>query len=162
MAQIIIVMGVSGSGKTTVGTMLARELGCEFYDADDFHSTANREKMSQGLPLTDEDRADWLNSLQNLIQEKLEKNSPCVLACSALKQVYREQLSIDESIRFVYLHGTYDQIETRMKRRQSHYMPVELLKSQFETLEEPTDALYVDISKTPEEIVQIIRKGITP
>ena len=87
MTQIIIVMGVSGSGKTTVGSMLAHELGCEFYDADDFHSPANREKMSQGLPLTDEDRADWLNSLQNLIQEKLEKNSPCVLACSALKQV---------------------------------------------------------------------------
>lgn len=157
---ICIIMGVSGSGKTTVGMMLARELGWEFYDADDFHSQENREKMAQGIPLTDEDRVEWLNALRELLRENLEKGVSCVLACSALKQRYREQLAVNEKVRFVYLHGTYDQIETRMKRRKDHYMPVQLLQSQFKALEEPRDAVIVDISHAPEEIIKIIRKGI--
>jgi gluconokinase len=153
-------MGVSGSGKTTIGSMLSHELGWAFFDADDFHPLANREKMSQGIPLTDEDRSEWLKALQEMIRKNLKEGVSCVLACSALKQRYRDQLTVDKKVRFVYLHGMYDQIETRMKRRQDHYMPVQLLKSQFEALEEPQDAITVDISLAPEEIVNIICKGI--
>lgn len=160
MAKAIIVMGVSGSGKSTIGAMLARELGWQFYDADDFHPPANREKMAQGIPLSDEDRAEWLKALQDLLSENSGKGLSCVLACSALKQRYRETLAVDESVRFVYLRGSFDQIETRMKRRKDHYMPVQLLQSQFEALEEPREAVVIDISHPPEEIVDIIRKGL--
>ena len=156
----IIVMGVAGSGKTTVGSMLAREVGLAFFDADDFHPPANHEKMRQGIPLTDEDRAEWLKLLRDLIRKNLDEGVSCVLACSALKQSYRELLAVDESVRFVYLHGTYEQVETRMKHRKDHYMPVELLKSQFEALEEPREAVVVDISHSPEEIIKIICKGL--
>jgi gluconokinase len=160
MAQVIIVMGVSGSGKTTIGSMLAHDLGWQFYDADDFHPPANREKMSQGIPLNDEDRADWLKSLQTLIHKNIEEGASCVLACSALKQRYREMLAVNEKARFVYLRGSYEQVKTRMKRRKDHYMPVQLLQSQFEALEEPQEAVIVDISNSPEEIIKFIRKGM--
>lgn len=153
-------MGVSGSGKSTVGSMLANELGWDFLDADDFHPPANREKMQQGIPLTDEDREGWLSTLRELLQKHIEGKKPCVLACSALKQIYRERLTLNEKVRVVYLHGSYEQIKTRMKRRKDHYMPVQLLQSQFEALEEPREAVIVDISHSPEEIIQIIRKGI--
>jgi len=156
-ALAIVVMGVSGSGKTTVGKILARELGCDFFDADDFHSVTNRKKMSAGIPLTDGDREEWLQALRRLLQSQ---SMPCVLACSALKQRYRDALAASKNIQFVYLHGSYDQIETRMKRRKGHYMPVQLLQSQFEALEEPRDAVIVDISLSPEEIVRSILKGI--
>ena len=162
MAQVIVVMGVSGSGKTTVGAKLAQELGWSFYDADDFHSEANREKMAQGMALNDEDRAEWLASLRGLIRKHLEEGSSCVLACSALKQRYRDTLAVNEKVRFAYLRGSFEQIETRMKRRKDHYMPVQLLQSQFEALEEPLDAVIVDISHTPEDIIHIIQKGINP
>ena len=160
MAQVIVVMGVSGSGKTTVGAKLAQELGWSFYDADDFHSEANRKKMAQGMVLNDEDRAEWLAALRGLIRKHLEEGSSCVLACSALKQRYRDTLAVNEKVRFAYLRGSFEQIETRMKRRKDHYMPVQLLQSQFEALEEPLDAVIVDISHTPEDIIHIIRKGI--
>ena len=160
MAQVIVVMGVSGSGKTTVGAKLAQELGWQFYDADDFHSEANREKMAQGIALNDEDRAEWLATLRELIRKHLEEGSSCVLACSALKQRYRDTLAVNEKVRFAYLRGSFEQVETRMKRRKDHYMPVQLLQSQFEALEEPLDAVIVDISHTPEDIIHIIRKGI--
>lgn len=160
MIAAIVVMGVSGSGKTTVGSLLASSLGWEFYDADDFHSAANREKMATGIALTDEDRAGWLDALHEQLQRCAENNSPCVLACSALKQRYREHLSVQDKVRFVYLHGSYEQIETRLKRRKGHYMPVQLLQSQFEALEEPQESVVVDISHSLEEIVDIIRKGL--
>ena len=149
-------MGVSGSGKTTIGSLLAKELNLKFYDADDFHSQANQKKMSQGIALTDEDRSTWLNALQSLIQT--EKDS-FVLACSALKESYRNFLKINEQVQFVYLKGSFEQIEQRLSERKNHYMPVKLLRSQFEALEEPKEALIIDISKTPEEIIQVIRKG---
>ena len=149
-------MGVSGSGKTTIGSLLANELNWKFYDADDFHSQANQEKMSQGIALTDEDRFTWLNALQNLIQN--EKDS-FVLACSALKETYRSLLKTNEQVQFVYLKGSFEQIERRLSERKNHYMPVKLLRSQFDALEEPKNVLTIDISNTPETIIQIIRKG---
>lgn len=160
MIAAIIVMGVSGSGKTTIGSLLASQLGWEFFDADDFHPSQNREKMAQGIPLTDEDRASWLGALHELLKERVESKRPCVLACSALKQKYRNTLAAHETVRFAYLHGSYDQIETRLKRRKGHYMPVQLLQSQFEALEEPQGAVIVDISNPPAKIVDIIRKGL--
>ncbi len=153
-------MGVSGSGKTTIGSLLAQRLGWQFFDADDFHPCENREKMANGVPLTDEDRAGWLTALRELICDRAEMDNPCVLACSALKQRYRYMLAVDEKVRFAHLHGTYDQVETRLKRRKGHYMTVQLLQSQFEALEEPREAVIVDISHSPEEIVDIIRKGL--
>ncbi len=160
MAQAIIVMGVSGSGKTTIGRMLARELDWEFFDGDDFHPPTNLEKMSKGIPLTDEDRVEWLNHLRELIQNPLKEGSSLVLACSALKERYREKLAANDKVRFVYLRGTYDQVETRMKRRKDHYMPVQLLQSQFEALEEPRDAVTIEITQSPEEVIRLIRRGI--
>jgi len=156
--MIVIIMGVSGSGKTTVGQLLAQELSWKFYDADDFHSAANKDKMSRGVPLTDEDRVDWLTSLQKLLNQKLEAKQSIVLACSALKQDYRNLLRVNNEVRFVYLQGTYQQIEARMKERNDHYMKPEMLASQFAILEEPTDALIVDISKTQKEIAAMICK----
>lgn len=152
----IIIMGVSGSGKTTVGELLSWELGWRFFDADDFHSEANRAKMAGGVPLTDEDRADWLAALKTVLKE----NADCVLACSALKEAYRSVLRVDESVRFVYLKGTFEQVQSRLERRTGHYMPAKLLHSQFETLEEPADAVVVEIASAPEALIPIIRKGL--
>ncbi|MBK8428793.1 MAG: gluconokinase [Lewinellaceae bacterium] len=158
--MIIVVMGVSGSGKSTVGSLLADELDWPFYDADDFHNEANRNKMSQGIPLTDDDRSTWLASLRELIQNNINSETSIVLACSALKESYRAILKVHERVRFVYLKGSYAEIESRLKNRTGHFMPVKLLKSQFETLEEPRDALTVALTHSPEEIIQIIYKGL--
>ncbi len=158
--MIIIVMGVAGSGKTTIGSLLALDLGWDFFDGDDFHSEANRAKMARGIPLTDEDRSMWLNALRDLISENVRNDRSIVLACSALKKSYRELLGVNERVRFVHLQGSYEQIESRLRKRKGHFMPANMLTSQFETLEEPRDALSVDISKTPQELVAIIRKGL--
>ena len=156
--MIVIIMGVSGAGKTTVGRLLAKECGWKFYDADDFHSAENKDKMSRGVPLTDEDRVDWLMSLHNFLNLNIEVSQSIVVACSALKQEYRDVLHVSNEIRFVYLQGTYEQIEVRMKERKDHYMKPDMLASQFAILEEPKDALIVDISTTPKEIVTFLRK----
>ena len=156
--MIIIIMGVSGAGKTTVGRYLANELGWKFFDADDFHSAANKDKMSRSVPLTDEDRADWLVSLREMLNQNIETNQSIVLACSALKQKYRDFLQVNDEIHFVYLRGSYQQIEARMKERKDHYMKPGMLASQFEVLEEPNDALIIDIAQKPEEIIAIICK----
>lgn len=153
-------MGVSGSGKTTVGSLLAKELNCKFYDADDFHSESNKEKMSKGIALTDADRITWLNDLRELIKTVSEENASGVLACSALKEAYRGMLQVNDQVKFVYLKGSFEQIEQRLSERKNHYMPVKLLRSQFDALEEPKDVLTIDISHTPQEIIQIIRKGL--
>jgi gluconokinase len=158
--MIIILMGVSGSGKTTVGQLLANELGWDFFDADDFHSPENREKMSHGIPLTDEDRADWLQILQDILKKRVKGHCSCVLACSALKEKYRKVLFINKDVHFVYLRGTYRQIMERLANRQAHYMAPSLLASQFETLEEPEGSLNIDITIGPKEIVHIIRKEL--
>jgi gluconokinase len=158
--MIIIIMGVAGSGKTTIGSLLANELGWAFYDADDFHSESNRTKMSQGIALTDEDRASWLISLKELIAQNIQQNIQMVLACSALKNSYRNILEVNEQVKFVHLHGTYEQIKARLKNRTGHFMSAGMLDGQFQTLEEPQNALTVDITNTPQDILAIIRKGL--
>jgi gluconokinase len=157
--MIIIIMGVAGSGKTTIGSLLANELGWVFYDADDFHSEVNRAKMSQGIALTDEDRAGWLLSLKDLIVQNIQQNTSAVLACSALKNSYRNILKVNEQVKFIYLRGTYEQIKARLTHRSGHYMSADMLESQFQTLEEPQDILTIDITNAPQDILTLIRKG---
>jgi gluconokinase len=153
----VIVMGVAGSGKTTIGQALAQQLGWDFYDADAFHPAENITKMASGIPLDDSDRAPWLASLQVLIAASLKENRPAVLACSALKEGYRQKLfEGNKDVLIVYLRGSYDLIWSRISARRDHYMKPQMLKSQFEVLEEPTDVFTIDISLSVEKIVQKI------
>ncbi len=153
--RFFIIMGVSGCGKTSVGKSLAEHLGWLFYDADDFHPPANVEKMANGIPLDDLDRAPWLASLHDLISSSLKESKPGVLACSALKEHYRQRLLEDnDGVQLVYLKGSYDLIRTRMAARKEHYMQPKMLQSQFDTLEEPVNALTIEISVPVHEIVQ--------
>lgn len=157
--RFIILMGVSGSGKTSVGRSLARRLGWDFYDADDFHPPENVAKMANGIPLDDTDRVPWLASLRGLIATSLETDRPGVLACSALKERYRQQLTGgNEEAQLIYLKGSFDLIWSRMQKRTDHYMKPHMLKSQFETLEEPANAIATDISMPVEDIVLEILK----
>lgn len=150
-------MGVSGSGKTTLGMALAQKLGWDFYDADDFHSHENIAKMIAGTPLTDMDRLPWLASLHDLLLGTLTANRHPILACSALKEKYRAQLlqGID-GIALIYLQGSYDLIWSRMSSRMGHYMKAEMLQSQIEALEEPENAIVMDISMPVDEMVDKI------
>lgn len=160
--KIIILMGVSGSGKTTIGKKLAAKLGWNFYDADDFHPQTNLEKMSQGIPLTDEDRWPWLDRLRSLILELIERDQPAVLACSALKASYRERLLRDtRRTALVYLRGDYRLIKRRMEAREDHYFEADMLRSQFEALEEPREALVIDIDSRPRAIVRDILERLS-
>jgi gluconokinase len=159
--NFIILMGVSGSGKTTVGRLLAAELGWPFFDADDLHPPANLAKMAGGNPLNDEDRAAWLAALQALIHQCLLQDLPGVLACSALKQKYRDRLvEGNPGAHFVYLRGDYPTILERMRSRGDHYMKPDMLASQFEALQEPQDGMAVDICYEPREIVAQIIAGM--
>ena len=156
--MVVIIFGVSGTGKTTLGKLLARELGWAFYEADHFHSPANVEKMHAGIPLTDEDRWPWLESLGELIK-RLDTKEDAVLACSALKQVYRRFLRVNDQVKFVYLRGDYALIANQLRKRKGHFMNPELLKSQFADLEEARvveGILTVDLGRTPRELVQEI------
>ncbi|WP_208821689.1 gluconokinase [Tolypothrix sp. PCC 7910] len=159
--MIILVMGVSGSGKTTIGKLLADSLHWTFSDADSFHSSENVEKMRSGNPLTEADRTPWLQNLQTAIKNWLQENQNVVLACSALKDSYRQFLLVDSNlIKIVYLKGSYELIQKRLQERQNHYMSATLLDSQFHTLEEPLDTIYMDIAETPQVIVQNIRTAL--
>jgi gluconokinase len=151
---IIIVMGVMGSGKTTVGKKLADALGCPFFDADDYHPAANKEKMSGGIPLTDEDRKPWLENLAALSQNWNRQFPKTVLACSALKQQYRDLLSCSLTVKWVFLKGNQDLIRKRLESRSGHYASLEILGDQFAVLEEPKDAVVVDIRESPDKIVE--------
>jgi gluconokinase len=158
--MIIIIMGVSGAGKTTVGQALAQKLQWRFADADDFHSAANIAKMHAGIPLTDEDRAPWLESLRNAITAWLAAGENVVLACSALKASYRDLLQVSPKVKFVFLHASFELIAERLAARKGHYMNPDLLRSQFDTLEEPKDTLTVDASSSPAHMVDEIRTAL--
>lgn len=154
-------MGVSGSGKSTIGKLLADALNWEFQDADNFHSRANIEKMRLGIPLNDTDRKPWLKDLQTAIAVWLQQNTNVVLACSALKADYRQYLVLDsDRIQLVYLQGSLNLLQQRLLGRQNHFMSEKLLNSQLETLEEPEDAICVDISEPPQLIVENLKTVI--
>ena len=158
--MIILLMGVSGSGKTTVGKALAASLGWKYFDGDDFHPATNVAKMRAGVPLDDADRQPWLESLAQLISENIHAGKSAVLACSALKQTYRDTLSISDDVRVVYLNVDSETIAERLSTRRDHYMNPNLLASQFETLEEPEDALEIDARLSVDAIVQRIRTAL--
>lgn len=156
-------MGVSGSGKTTVGTRLAAELGWIFYEGDDFHPPENVSKMARGMPLTDADRSPWLERLGDLIDQCLERNQSAVIACSALKERYREQLRRkNETVLFVYLNGAYEVVFRRMMSRSNHYMKPAMLRSQYDDLEPPTgdEAIIISIENDVEAILEEIKGAL--
>jgi gluconokinase len=154
--MIVVVMGVSGSGKSTVGALLAERLGVEFLDADEFHPPENVAKMAAGVPLTDADRGPWLERLN----AELRRRGDAVLACSALKESYRRALAQGLECRFVHLRGPIELIRSRMEFRRHRYMPASLLESQFAALEPPSGAIDVDIAQSPERCVELIAAAL--
>jgi gluconokinase len=153
----VLLMGTAGSGKTTIGKLLAAKLNWEFADGDSFHSPANIEKMSRGIPLTDGDRVPWLNSIREAILQWDAQQKNIVLACSALKQIYRDKLLVNANVKLVYLKGSYALLRERLHSRKGHYATEQLLISQFADLEEPANSVTVDVTPSPEEIVAEIR-----
>ena len=158
--MILIIFGVSGAGKTTVGKLLARELGWSFIEADDFHPAANIEKMRSGHPLTDKDRWPWLEQLRQQIERSFSAGENAVLACSTLKRAYRDRLRVSDEVKFVFLSGDYALVEKQLRSRHGHFMNAALLQSQFDDLEEPKadeNVLTIELGRTPEEIVESIK-----
>jgi gluconokinase len=156
---IVIIFGVSGAGKTTVGKLLAREFGWRFIEADDFHPPGNIEKMRSGNPLTDKDRWPWLERLRQQIERSLSTAENAVLACSALKRAYRDRLRVSNETKFVFLRGDYVLVEKQLRSRHGHFMNAKLLRSQFADLEEPKpdeDVLTIELRRKPQELVEEI------
>jgi gluconokinase len=151
--MVILVMGVTGAGKTTVGRLLARQLGWQFLDADDFHPPENIEKMKHGIPLTDADREPWLAAIHKALLDYAAKNQNVVLACSALKQKYREKLAARLDLRICYLKGSFEEISSHIEHRTGHFAGEAILAGQFSDLEEPDDAVVLDATAPPEESV---------
>ncbi|KWA05273.1 gluconokinase [Burkholderia territorii] len=161
--MILIAMGVSGAGKSRIGEMLAERLSCSYTDGDAFHSAANKEKMHNGIPLTDDDRWPWLRTIRAAIEEKQRAGETAVFTCSSLKRSYRDVLrGTDTDVRFVYLKGTFEVLQERLKTRTGHFFDPSLLKSQLDTLEEPgpDEAIVVSIELTPEQIVDEVMAKI--
>lgn len=154
---VLVVMGVSGSGKTTLGRALAERFQIPFFDGDDYHPRANIDKMARGSPLSDSDRGPWLARLRSLIQEQLRLNG-AIVACSALKQAYRDRLA-NPRVEFVYLEGSYQLIHERLSTRSGHFMRTDLLRTQFETLEPPQNAIRVDVlASTDEQVEHVVER----
>lgn len=163
--MVIVLMGVSGCGKTTVGQLLADRLGWPFYDGDDYHPAANIAKMAAGKPLDDENRRGWLETLAGLIEKTEKASQNAVMACSALKQNYRDRLArkTPQTVHFVYLKGSYEQILDRMQQRGGHFMKPDMLRSQFDILEEPSGILALPITLPLNKMVdQIIDEWVKP
>ena len=161
--MVVLLMGVAGSGKTTIGRQLAAGLGWSFADADDFHPAANVAKMSAGIPLDDADRAPWLAAIRRYIDARLERNENAVVTCSALKEKHRAVLLGDRAqVRLVYLRGTRELLWSRISSRQGHFMKPAMLDSQLAALEEPADALAIDIAQPPEKIIAALRQAVAP
>ena len=163
--MVVIIFGVSGAGKTTIGQLLAEEFGWRFYEADDFHSQANTDKMRQGVPLTDEDRWPWLESLRQVIKRCLAAGENAVLACSALKEAYRRRLRLNADVKLVFLRGDYELIANQLQQRRGHFMNPALLQSQFADLEEPQPtegAVVIELGRNPRELVQEIKSKLRP
>jgi len=158
--MIVILMGVVGAGKTTVGKLLAAQFGWEFADADDFHPASNVEKIRNGIPLTDADRAPWLDQLRSAIDRWIATSQSVVLACSALKSPYRAKLQAGPEVHFVYLKGSEALIGERLRSRQGHFASDSILVSQMADLEEPARALTVEVADSPQQIVANIRTGL--
>lgn len=158
--MIVIVMGVVGAGKTTVGRLLAQQLGWQFADADDYHPAENKEKIHRGIPLTDVDRKPWLDRLHQEIAKWIVNGSNTVLACSALKRKYREELRVGPEVKFVYLKSDAALIDSRLRARKGHFADDKILASQLADLEEPQDAVSVAIDQTPAQIVVAIRQQL--
>ncbi|MFC0679348.1 gluconokinase [Lysobacter korlensis] len=160
--RIVLVTGVAGSGKTTVGTRLAQRLGWPYFEGDDFHPPANRERMARGLPLTEADRAPWLEALRARMDEVRAAGGRAVLSCSALRETHREQLVGGcDDVLLVHLAGDYETIHARAVQRQGHFFDPALVASQFETLEPPRDALALDVRETPDAIVERIARALS-
>ena len=159
--MVILLMGVSGAGKTTIGQLLASQLTWDFVDGDDYHSPENVEKMRSGIPLTDADRAPWLERLRTLIATWIAAGKNKVLACSALKQSYREQLQVSPEVQVVYLKGTPEVLRQRLRARTGHFMTERMLESQLTALDPPEDAVVVDVDRSPEEIVSEIQSRLS-
>ncbi len=153
-------MGPAGSGKTTVGELLAAQLKWDFADGDNFHSPANIEKMSRGIPLSDDDRIPWLNSIRQAMLQWNAQQRNFVLACSALKRNYRDLLQINSNVKLVYLKGSFELFRERLRARKGHYAGEEILAGQFADLEEPADAITIDAAQSPEQMVAEIRKRL--
>ena len=155
-SKIYFIMGVSGCGKSTIGNLLSDELKIPFYDGDDYHSETNVKKMASGQPLTDDDRMDWLLSLNEIALNRREKGA--IIGCSALKESYRKILenNLENDVNWIYLSGSFDEVMSRLNQRKGHFMPAALLKSQFETLEIPGNAIKVSINQSAGQIVKRI------
>lgn len=159
--RIILIMGVAGSGKTTIGRRLAADLGWPYHEADDFHSAANKDKMARGIPLDDYDRAPWLSSIRVAIDDSLAAGDSAVFTCSGLKDKYRRVLMDDApGVSLVYLACDLETSLARVGRRQGHYMKADMVKSQFDALEAPTDAVTIDTSLPPEKIIAEIKREL--
>jgi gluconokinase len=152
--MIFIVMGVSGSGKTTVGKTVSSQFGWKFYEGDEYHPAKNMEKMKNGIPLNDKDRLPWLLCLKKIIEEALENKENIIISCSALKEAYRKILKINNDVKFIYLKGSYDLVKKRMEERGSHFFKPAMLKSQLDDLEEPKDVIEIDISGSKDSVVK--------
>ena len=161
--MVAIIFGVSGAGKTTIGKRLAQELGWHFYEADDFHPQPNIDKMRNGVPLTDDDRWPWLESLREAVKRSLAAGEHAVLACSALKEDYRRCLRVNDKVELVFLRGDYEVVADQLRKRRRHFMNPALLQTQFADLEEPQPveaAVVIELGRSPRELIQDIKRKL--